>query len=538
MQEFTQLFIALDETNKTSAKLAALQAYFQHAPPRDAAWAVTYLTGRRPKTPVNAGQIRRWAALAAGIPDWLFDESYEAVGDLAETVSLLLPVEGKSAPLTLAQWLEERLLPLAGKTEEEKQLAIQTWWEELDQPGRFVFTKLLTGAWRVGVSQRLVTRALAAALDMEADVIAHRLMGEWQPDDSFYAFLQEPDTSDADVSKPYPFYLAYPFDDEPTSLGEIGSWQVEWKWDGIRAQVIRRGGQIFIWSRGEELVTERFPEIAEAAKLLADGTVIDGEILAWSVEENGAVLPFSQLQRRLGRKTVGKKLLSEVPVILMAYDLLEWGGEDRRTTPLYERRQQLELILTKLSDHPVLRLSPVLVGESWRALEQKRQESRERLVEGFVLKSKDSAYGVGRKRGEWWKWKVDPFSADVVLLYAQRGSGRRASLYTDYTFGVWQGDQLLPFAKAYSGLSDAEIREVDRFIRQNTLEKFGPVRSVPPKLVMELHFEGIRRSKRHKSGIAVRFPRIARWRKDKPPEEADSIETIMALLPASERNLQ
>ena len=536
MYAFTQLFIALDETNKTSAKLAVLQAYFAQASPRDAAWAVIYLTGKRPKTPVNAGQIRNWAAAAAGIPEWLFNESYEAVGDLAETVSLLLPVEGTAEPLTLAQWLEERLLPLAGKTEEEKQQAILSWWQELDQPGRFVFTKLLTGAWRIGVSQRLVTKALAAALHMEGDVIAHRLMGDWQPDDNFYTFLQQPDTSDADVSKPYPFFLAYPLDGEPDQLGSVDSWQVEWKWDGIRAQVIKRSGQVFIWSRGEELVTERFPEIAGAAHQLPDGTVIDGEILAWSADGGDTVQPFGQLQRRLGRKTVGKKLLSEVPVILMAYDLLEWQSADWRTIHQHERRRQLELLLANLSGQAVLRISPVLEEKNWLELDRKRQESRERHVEGFVVKNRTAAYGVGRKKGEWWKWKIDPYSVDVVLLYAQRGSGRRASLYTDYTFGVWQDDRLLPFAKAYSGLSDAEIREVDRFIRRNTLEKFGPVRSVPPKLVMELHFGGIRRSKRHKSGIAVRFPRIARWRKDKLPEEADSIETIMALLPASERN--
>lgn len=538
MDRFTQLFIALDETNKTTAKLAALQDFFQCVPPRDAAWAVVYLTGKRPKTPVNSAQLRRWAALAAGIPEWLFNECYEAVGDLAETISLLLPVEGKTELMSLSQWLEERLLPLSDATEEEKMKAILTWWTELDQPGRFVFTKLLTGAWRIGVSQRQVTKALAATLDMEADVIAHRLMGEWQPGDDFYDFLQEPNTSDADLSKPYPFFLAYALDSEPDELGPVEDWQVEWKWDGIRAQIVKRGSQVFIWSRGEELVTARFPEIAESAHLLPDGTVIDGEILAWSVDDRDTVQPFGQLQRRLGRKTVGKKLLSEVPVILMAYDLLEWRGEDLRTTPQHERRRQLKALLAKSTKQSALRLSPVVVGESWAELDSRRQESRDRLVEGFVLKKQTSQYGVGRKKGEWWKWKIDPYSVDVVLLYAQRGRGRRASLYTDYTFGVWQGDQLLPFAKAYSGLNDVEIREVDRFIRANTLEKFGPVRSVEQQLVMELHFEGIQRSKRHKSGIAVRFPRIARWRKDKKPEDADTIATIMALLPAGEREHQ
>ncbi|MBT8334579.1 MAG: ATP-dependent DNA ligase [Desulfobacterales bacterium] len=536
MKNFTSLFIQLDETNKTSAKLAALKNYLKRAPPSDAAWAVVYLTGRRPKTPINAAQIRSWATAAANIPEWLFTESYDAVGDLAETVSLLLPIQGCGPTLTLTEWLEKRLFPLAVHAEECKREAITRWWNELDQSGRFVFTKLLTGAWRVGVSQRLVTRALAEVLNVDSDVIAHRLMGKWHPDDSFYAFLSCSDTRDADLSKPYPFYLAYPFDGVPDQLGSLADWQVEWKWDGIRAQVIKRQQEVFIWSRGEELVTERFPEIAAGAKHLPDGTVLDGEILAWTPVDGGSVQSFGQLQRRLGRKTIGKTLLKEVPVVLMTYDLLEWQGKDIRTSPLYKRRLYLEELLTDECLDGTIFLSPVVLDQNWQSLDEKRQESRNRRVEGFVLKAKESIYGVGRKRGDWWKWKIEPYSVDAVLLYAQRGSGRRASLYSDYTFGIWQENRLVPLAKAYSGLSNEEIREVDRFVRRNTVEKFGPVRSVPPKLVMELHFEGIRRSSRHKSGVAVRFPRIASIRKDKSPEEADSIETVLALLPLDERN--
>ena len=536
MRHFTRLFIRLDETNKTTDKLAALIEYFKAAPPRDAAWAVTYLTGKRPRSPVNAGQVRAWVQEAANIPEWLFTESYSGVGDLAETVSLLLPDPGKGSTLSLSEWIEKRLLALAGEADEEvKRQTLLDWWSELDRPGRFVLTKLLTGAWRVGVSQRLVTRALAETLNIEADVIAHRLMGAWQPDDSFYAMLSSADTSDADISKPYPFYLAYPLDQEPTSLGECQEWLTEWKWDGIRGQVIKRQGQVSIWSRGEELVTARFPEIEQAATQFADGTVVDGEILAWSAEED-SVMPFGHLQKRIGRKTVGKKLLREVPVILMAYDILEHRGEDIRELPLEERRALLEMLIGIESGAQALKLSPLVTADNWQVLDKLRQESRELHVEGFVLKHRRSSYGVGRKRGDWWKWKVEPYSVDGVLLYAQRGSGRRASLYTDYTFGVWHDGKLVPFAKAYSGLNDAEIREVDRFVRRNTVEKFGPVRSVPPELVMELHFEGIRRSTRHKSGLAVRFPRIARWRRDKTADQADTIETIMALLPVSERD--
>ena len=536
MKRFIRLFIRLDETNKTNEKLAALTDYFDTAPPRDGAWAVTYLTGKRPRSPVNAAQVRSWVREAANIPEWLFTESYHSVGDLAETVSLLLPDPGPGSPLSLSEWIESRLLVLVEESDEEmKRRTLLDWWSELDRPGRFVLTKLLTGAWRVGVSQRLVTRALAHSLGMEADVIAHRLMGSWQPDDSFYTMLSSADTSDTDISKPYPFYLAYPLDQEPTSLGDHREWLVEWKWDGIRGQVIKRQGLVSLWSRGEELVTRRFPEIDRAAASLADGTVMDGEILGWSQEGKGGVLSFGHLQKRIGRKNVGRKLLREVPVVFMAYDLLAHQGKDIRRLTLKQRRKMLEQLLTGESVDQALKLSPEVIAESWEDLENRRRESRNRQVEGFVVKHRHSPYGVGRKRGDWWKWKVEPYQVDGVLLYAQRGSGRRASLYTDYTFGVWHDDKLVPFAKAYSGLNDDEIREVDRFVRRNTVEKFGPVRSVPPELVMELHFEGIRRSTRHKSGLAVRFPRIARWRRDKSAAEADTLETIMALLPAGER---
>ena len=532
MKRFTELFLTLDGTNKTSVKIKALKAYFQDAPPRDAAWAVTYLTGKRPRAPVNSGQIKRWITEAAQLSEWLFGECYDAVGDLAETVSLLLPVEGVGSSYSLSEWIENRVLQLHDAEEEEKKQCILRWWLQLDQSGRFVFTKFLTGAWRIGVSQKLVSRALAQALEIEVDVIAHRLMGNWKPDDAFYEMLSSSDTRDSDVSKPYPFYLAFPYEDNCEKLGEISDWQVEWKWDGVRAQVIKRADQVHIWSRGEELINHQFPEVLAAAELLPNGTVIDGELLAWSFENSShGVLPFSQLQRRIGRKTVGKKLLAEVPVILLAYDLLETNGADIRDKEQIFRRKTLEKLLQSFGRDASIQLSPVVLERSWKDLAKKRLESRDRQVEGFVIKATNSVYGVGRKRGNWWKWKVDPYTIDCVLLYAQRGSGRRASLYTDYTFGVWDGESLVPFAKAYSGLNDSEIREVDRFVRQNTIEKFGPVRSVPPQLVMELHFEGIGRSKRHKSGIAVRFPRIARWRKDKPPEEADSLETIMALLP-------
>jgi DNA ligase-1 len=529
VKRFVDLYTALDETNKTNDKIDALRRYFSDTPPEDAAWAIYFLSGRTPRRAVNARKLSEWAAEEANIPMWLFGECYDAVGDMAETITLVIPETGSTSDLPLHEWVENRLLPLQGMVETEQRASIVRAWRELDRQARFIWNKLITGGFRVGVSQKLVIRALAQMSGIEDTVLAHRMMGTWSPTADFFRMLTAHDTGDSDISRPYPFFLAYPLENELETLGAVHDWQAEWKWDGIRAQVIRRNGEIFIWSRGEELVTERYPEIAEAASALPDRVVLDGELLAWRGDQ---VLTFAQLQRRIGRKTLGKKLLADIPVVFMAYDLLEADGIDRRDQPLAWRRATLETIVGALHQ-PAFKLSPVLQTDSWAALAEQSKESRERLVEGLMLKRRASPYRVGRQKGDWWKWKIDPHTVDAVLIYAQRGSGKRASLYTDYTFGVWNGQgELIPFAKAYSGLTDEEIREVDRFIRQNTQEKFGPVRTVKPELVFELAFEGIQRSARHKSGIAVRFPRILRWRKDKPIAEADSLDTIRALLPA------
>lgn len=520
MRSFVDLYFAMDATNKTNEKVAAMIAYFQSAPAEDAAWALAFLTGRRPRVPVKRPLLRQWCLEVTGIDEWLFDECYSAVGDLSETLALLLPEPNKPDELgSLTHWVGE-IHRLATLPEPEQHEVLLSAWDRMDADERFVWHKLLGGSFRVGVSRDLVIRALSRVSGVPGDVIAHRIMGDWSPTGEFYTeVVSEQPTGEAPISKPYPFCLAHPLEGEPDQLGDIADWQAEWKWDGIRAQLIRRQGETFLWSRGEDLIHESFPDVTAIGDLLPDGTVLDGEILAW----NGAPMPFAQLQRRINRKLVGKKLLTDVPCTLVAFDLLEFGGEDLRSRPIRERRELLEKIEGVV-------LSPLIHAESWEELQSRRGDSRAMFAEGLMLKRLDSDYTPGRKRGAWWKWKIAPFSVDAVLIYAARGSGKRASLYTDYTFGVWHEGQLIPFAKAYSGLDDAEIRQVDNFVRRNAIEKFGPVRTVKPELVFEIAFEGIQLSTRHKSGIATRFPRILRWRKDKRPEDADTLENVKRLL--------
>lgn len=525
MDRFVRLYRELDESNKTNDKVLALRGYFDEASSGDAVWALALLAGRRPRVPVNRTLLAAWALEYAAIPSWLFDECYGAVGDLSETFALILPEPAGEPESQSLRWWMEWLSELAGQTEPEQKASLFWAWEHLDRWGRLVLHKLIGGSFRFGASKELAIRALAESSGVPKAKIAHRLMGSWEPTAEFYeGVISESDTG-ALISQPYPFCLAYPLEQEPSSLGEVREWQAEWKWDGIRAQLIRREGETFLWSRGEELIHETFPEIAALGAHLPNGTVLDGEILAW---DGSAPLPFAQLQRRVGRKTVGKKLLAEVPCALIAFDCLESVGEDLRAQPLSVRRQAL-IEVTEIGA-PGLVLSPIVLADSWDELAAERERSREMFAEGLMLKRLSSDYTRGRKRGDWWKWKIEPFSVDAVLIYAQRGSGKRASLYTDYTFGVWSEGVLVPFAKAYSGLTDAEIREVDAFVRRNAIEKFGPVRTVKPELVFEIAFEGIQLSTRHKSGVAVRFPRILRWRHDKRPEDADSLENVRRLL--------
>ena len=547
MKAFADLYRELDASTASLAKQAALQRYLREAPSRDAAWAVYFLAGGKPRQLVPTRLLREQARLAAGLPEWLFDESYEAVGDLAETISLLLPAPTETLELPLSDWMEQHLLPLRGQAPEELARVLQSQWHMLAAAQRMVYFKLITGAFRVGISRLQVTQALAAVSDVDAKVVAQRLMGYThigaRPSAEEYDALIAPDDAagnrtGARGGQPFPFFLAHPLNlplaQFDTALGPAEGWLVEWKWDGIRAQLVKRDGQVWIWSRGEELVTDRFPELQTMGAGLPDGTVLDGEILIW---RDGRAQAFAELQQRIGRKTLSPKMLRELPVVLCVYDLLELNGEDLRPLPQHARRTRLEQLVGSLP-HPQLELSPLVKGGDWADLARQREQARALGVEGMMLKRLDARYGVGRTKdvGVWWKWKIDPLSVDAVLIYAQRGHGRRASLYSDYTFAVWNGPQndparkLVPFAKAYSGLTDEEIHAVDAVVRKTTLETFGPVRSVTPTMVFELGFEGIAKSSRHKSGIAVRFPRMLRRREDKPVEEADTLASLQTLL--------
>ncbi|MEY3004315.1 MAG: hypothetical protein RLZZ491_1491 [Pseudomonadota bacterium] len=528
MKDFAALFTALDQTTRTSAKVAALAAYFATAPEADRLWCVALLSGRRPKRSVTTAELRQWAAERAGIPAWMFESCYPVVGDLSETIALILPPPSTRIEATLGDWIAD-LRGLAGAEPAARRAFILRAWDGLPPVERFVFNKLITGGWRMGVSQKLMTRALAQATGIDAADLTHRLMGDWSPDTTTWPRLIAAPDPETAVSRPYPFALAHPLDLAPEALGPIGDWLAEDKWDGIRGQLVLRGGTHFLWSRGEELMTDRFPELGALVGALPQGTVIDGEILAW---DHAAHRPrgFAELQPRIGRKNVPAKLLAKAPVIVMAYDLLEWGGADLRARPLADRRAVLAQALGAVDPALPVRLSPAHFAPDWAGLAVLRAGARDRGAEGLMLKRLGAPYHIGRRRGDMWKWKLDPFSIDAVMIYAQAGSGRRATLYTDFTFAVRDGDGFVPFAKAYSGLSDAEFRDITAWVRRHTTDRFGPVRAVRPELVFEIAFEGIQASPRHKSGVALRFPRMLRWRRDKPLSEIASLDDLKAML--------
>ena len=566
MKAFSTLFSRLEATTRTREHLDALEAYFRSAPPEDAAWFLHFLCGRRGRRPVAVGTLRKWVGEATEFPTWVVEECHESVGDLAETLSLLwnhrrsaagLGDDGPVTSLTLSVLVEERVLPLTALDAEAQRALLMRTLDELDHPGRFLYLKLLTGGFRLGISRTLAARALAAVAAVERPIMEHRLLSSWLPTAVDFARLLMPGESGRDPAQPYPFYLASPWEPLTDPLEAPADWQIEWKWDGIRAQLLRRSGQTVLWSRGEEIITHGYPEVVAAAACLPEGTVLDGELLVWDGDRPRS---FQELQKRLGRKSVSDRLQHEAPVVFMAYDLLEHDGVDIRGQPLSERREHLEQVVSAAAEswrHRRRSISPLrqaelfepppsmegdplerfalLLSEALVCVDRDqvcgmRGRARELGVEGVMIKRRDSVYGAGRERGAWWKWKVEPRTIDAVLMAAQPGHGRRAGLFTDYTFGLWLGQELVSFGKAYSGLSAEEIQQVDRWVRENTLGRHGPVRSVRAELVFELAFDAVQESNRHKSGLALRFPRIARWRRDKVAAEADTLENLRRLL--------
>jgi len=525
----------LATTTKTTAKLEAIHNYFSEANSEDKIWVIALFTGRRPKRSVNSALLRASCMKAANIDPWLFEECYHTVGDLAETISLLIPESNIDTKDLVEHSLSHymNLLRNIGKEEDDvKALFVTEAWAQMNRSEIFVFNKLMTGGFRIGVSQKLMVNAIAKTTDVSPSIIAHRIMGDWNPATISFDELMSTEHSAADDSKPYPFYLAYAIENEVNELGSENEWQAEWKWDGIRGQIIKRNDELFIWSRGEELMTDKFPEYKILQQLMPNGTAIDGEIISLAAppeEGNFAPLPFAALQTRIGRKNITAKQLKEAPVGFIAYDIIEENGADIRMISMEERRKKLEKMIHTINV-PFLHLSPIIEFKKWDELFAIRKQSRDKGSEGIMLKRKISAYKDGRKRGDWWKWKIDPLTIDAVMIYAQKGSGRRSNLYTDYTFAVKDGDKLVTFAKAYSGLTDKEFAEVDNFVKRNSIEKFGPVRTVKPELVFELAFEGIAESKRHKSGVALRFPRMNRWRKDKKVEDINTLDDLKMML--------
>ena len=529
MKRFAELIQQLEQSNKTNDKIAALVDYFSTENEKDKPYVIAMFTGKKPKRPVNTALIKQWAIELSGIPEWLFTESYHNVGDLSETIALVLPPAKMEIDKPLHQWIAE-LSALQTQTDENKKEYILKAWDGLSTAERFIFNKLISGNFRIGVSNKMLVNAIAKQSNKESSKIMHAIMGKWNPNEITYQDLIDGEHVNTDNSWPYPFCLAYALDTEPENIGSPKDWQAEWKWDGIRGQIIKRNGELFIWSRGEELVTDQFPELHFLKEELPDGTVLDGEILS---VKDGQVQSFSTLQQRLNRKTINKSQLTDAPIGFYSYDLLEHQGIDIRSESLQNRRKLLGEVISNLSNNTIVTLSPIIEFESWDSLAEFRLTAREINSEGIMLKKLDSVFHSGRKRGDWWKWKINPYTIDTVMIYAQKGSGRRANFYTDYTFAVRDGEKLITIAKAYSGLTDKEIKEVNAFVNKNAIEKFGPVRTVKPELVFEIAFEGIAESKRHKAGIALRFPRIARWRKDKKADEINTLDDLRQLLDAA-----
>ncbi len=594
MIHFTRLFNELDETNHTVEQLAALERYFKAAPAADAAWALHLLIGAKAPRALKNSQLREWISTVADLPTWLVDESCETVGDIAETLALLLP-DPPTVPaggsLALHRLITERLLPLAGLGPEARRDLVVTTWRELDGAQRFIWNKLITGSFRIGVSRTQVARALGKTAGVSASVMAHRLLGFQEPTEAAFRALLAAESANENFG-PYPFQTANaiksaepagdptiesldlfprlvgapgtgPTITRPEELGSASDWQAEWLLDGLRVQVMRRGDAVLIWSQDEELLNPEFPEIAEAAQLLPDGTVLDGDLVVWPASD---VCPGTRadIQQRLSHATPGAGLQRKLPVVFIAQDIIEAAEIDQRGRPLLARRRQLAEVLAPAADRhretqatrpasgstdgsqmdlfgspPAaaahhapfrFRAASLVSFGSWEQLASLRREARDHGAAGLILKRTESCYGASVETSAWWIWPIEPLRINAVLIAALPGHGNSPRAFSDYTFAVWCDDELVPFAKTGTGLTEIGFRAMDDFIRAHITGKFGPVRSVKAELVFELEFDSVQTSTRHKSGLVVRSARIHRRRPELSAAEADTLEALRLLV--------
>ena len=539
LNKFSKLFEDLDSNNSSNKKVNSLTKYFKLNNNLNNILTIYLLIGKKNKRFISGKSLREYYANIYKIPKWLIDECYSKVGDSAEVISLLLQdkllEKNIKDDISLNELINEILPKLKKLDENKKKLYIKSLWEKISKDNQLIFNKILSGTFRIGVSKGLVVKAISNMTGVDESIILHRLMGELEPIEETYMFLinQKLEQKELDY-KPYPFQLANTFDERIKETISVDKYQFESKWDGIRSQIIKRSNNISIWTRGEELVNKTFPELIKIISHFKNDFVLDGEILIWDENKNRPK-NFSLLQKRLGRKSPSLKIQKDLPVVFMAYDILEINGKDIRSKILSERRNILEKSFSNLISEDKSIIGKIKITKlhqisNWIDLEEVKNSARKSNTEGLVIKDKQSEYVPGRKKGNWWKYKIDPMQLDGVLIYARPGSGKRADLYTDYSFGIWEDNKLVKFANAYSGLNNEEIRELDKWIRRNTLEKFGPVRSVKPELVFEISFDNIQISKRHKSGIALRFPRITKWRRDKNIMEADNLENALKMI--------
>lgn len=528
MEELAALIDALVYTRGRNEKLRLIAEYLRRTPDPDRGWALAALTGGLDFPAVKSGTIR--SMVMERIDPVLWTLSRDFVGDTAETASLLWP-----APPTAPDppGVTEAVDALAAMTRSSVQAELPALLDRLDPSGRYALLKLATGAMRVGVSARLAKTAFAQAFGVSLEDVEEYWHSISPPYLELFAWAAEeappPDTANMPTFRP--FMLAHPLDD---AVVDLADYVVEWKWDGIRVQMVHAGGETRVYSRSGDDISATFPELVPALGVPA---VLDGELLVRGNHqggEAGGAASFNALQQRLGRKTVSKPMLRDYPAFVRLYDILTLDGEDLRALPWSERRARLEALVGRLpASH--FDLSAVVEAADFARLAEIRAGARDDAIEGLMLKRRDSPYLAGRRAGLWYKWKRDPLLVDCVLMYAQRGSGKRSSFYSDYTFGCWDGDpdhgaELLPVGKAYSGFTDEELRKIDHHVRSHTVNRFGPVRETDRSLVFEIAFDSVHPSKRHKSGLAMRFPRIHRIRWDKPAHEADRIAALKALI--------